>query len=132
MRRLWSWLKSWWGIGRVSRQLFALDLRLDRLDSDRRILSTRRQAHEINWEMINKEMQDVANQAKDDLDKADALVKRYEEELEAARSKITTYEESTIPTLVAANATFKDLWDAVSAEQIRRRVVAAPVQEEIT
>ena len=131
MRRLLNWLKSWWGLGRVSHQLSALDRRLDRLEKDRRCIEGR---VESDWELIHDKHESISGDVARITElfaEKEALVKRYEEELDAARSKILTYEESTIPTLVAANATYKDMWDAISAEQIRRRVAAAPTQEGI-
>jgi chromosome segregation ATPase len=130
MRRLWNWMKTWWGLGRVARKLSALDKRLKDLENDRQNLEVIRKAHYLSWEMLKKEMEDAVEKAAEDLQKADALIVRYEEELEAARSQIAIHEES-IDTLVSANRTFKEAWDALSAEQIRRRVVSSPMREVI-
>lgn len=130
MRRLWSWLKSWWGIGRVSRQLSAIEERLEDLMGETKDLLLLRNAHYLSWVGLREKMEEASNQAKEDLDKADALIVRYEEELEAARAKITIHEES-IDTLVSANKTFKEAWDAISAEQIRRRVASNSSPEEL-
>ena len=131
MRRMLNWLKSWWGLGRVSRQLSALDRRLDQLEQEKKRLETSREDHYESLLILDGEIGAMVSEAKEDLEKADALVKRYEVELEAARTQIQIYEELTVPTMTSQFKTVMETADALTAEQVRRRVAASLTQEGI-
>lgn len=56
--------------------------------------------------------------AKNEINRADGLNKKLEEALNASQEKIQTLEDVVVPGLVAANETFRNTWEAQSAQAV--------------
>ena len=119
--RLWLWIKSWWTVAGISRQLSSIDSHIQQLSKEKKSLET--YIGETLFSIVDTEndAKDVLAESRKYLQQAEALVTKYDEQLEAARSKIRVLEDTTIPTLVAANKVFMERWDAESAIEVRRQ-----------
>lgn len=56
-----------------------------------------------------------------DVEKMELLIKQYDRELEALRDKINIFENDMLPTLIAANRKYREMWAAETAVQVRRQ-----------
>ncbi len=113
----------WWLVGaKISRQLGSLHERLDGLERSRVQLMGELDRRLESLQVMEARLGNLSGDVRKDIERTKALIQKYEEQLEAVQSKLRVAEESTIPTLVAANKTFVDRWDAESSVYIRRQV----------
>lgn len=88
------------------------------LEAAKRKLDERQQRIEKEFEQYRKE----AAAAKQAADRAMGLNKKLQTELDGKDQQLAIANEIVIPNLVAANATFKELWGAETAQHIKRQV----------
>ena len=120
--RFFLWLRNVM-IGQVLRiQVNNLSMRLSRLD--RRRAKSRRElsARKSELDLIKSALEVAEDRLRETVDEAVKIQKQYEEQLDAALSKVRILEESTVPCLMQQNQTLLKFWEAETAVQVRRQV----------
>jgi len=125
-RRLIDWLKSWFVGAGVVRQVASIRYMLEDLVGERdqvlKLLEDRRKGLDDLFAQIEEQGRQLAVET----ERNEALIKRYESELEALRSKLQIAEEITIPGLIASSEVMKKGCEAELAVQSRRQAIAMP------
>lgn len=129
MNSIISWVRCWIGFSQTNRSILALQRTIDRLQkqknrSDKEIL-----VREKAWDRLQIWYQEEIKRNRAALENASDVSKKLEAALEVANDSIKTFEEVTIPGLVAANNLFVQRWEAETSIYVARRVAASSVKE---
>ena len=106
-----------------------LRMRVNTILHDLEVLDDKRKAASRNLSRRKKELEELQavlvftqKTMDESVQNATDLLKNYQEQLEAARSKLKIMEEVTVPTLMQQNQTLLEMWKAETAIQVRRQV----------
>ena len=97
--------------------------RLSKLEREREHVEDRLHKRLRKLAELQRQLVVEADKLVEDSEKVDLLVKRYEQELEALRDKINVHENDVVPTLIAANRRYREMWSADAAIQARRQTI---------
>ncbi len=123
MKKLIDWFLAWGGVHRVSTQLSALDRRVSTLTKARDRSSRELDKNLSDLKKDKERIDDRLRKTQKAVARADGLNKKLEIALDAAQAKIATLRD-TVEGVVAANRVFVNRWEAETAVQARRKVVA--------
>jgi len=127
--RVIDWLGSWFAGAKVVRQVASIRYALEDLAGERdqvlKLLDSRQRALDDLYAQIEEQGRRLAIET----ERNETLIKRYESELEALRSKLQIAEEITIPGLIASSEVMKKGCEAELAVQSRRQAIAMPREE---
>lgn len=134
-----SWIKSWFITARVSRRIDAMTQRLDDLETSRAATVTQlkkreRELHKIHASYLRErdsfldEWNDTWQSAQTDFESNQSLIKQYEFEVEALRTKLQICEEVIIPDLTGALKTMSEANETIiSLENQRKQMAIDPL-----
>lgn len=103
---------------KVSRTMLTLDALDKQLRKSKRDLTAR--AKEL--DLVREDLEEAESRLRETIDEALKIQKNYEEQLEAARSKLRIFEDVTVPTLIQQNRSLLEMWKAETDIHIRRQV----------
>lgn len=135
-----AWLRSWWDGAGASRQVAALNRRLDRMEAEQERIRTRiaadRRALAAEAKRIRdrtaedeRRLQDMIDAVADRLDDARRLQKLYEDELSTVRAEKQVLEDVTVPGLVEAHRVITETMRARTAIEVMRQAAHSPQSE---
>lgn len=99
--RFCGWLKTWFGLRRVSVQMSAIEAKVHRLNVEKA----------ANEKQLHRHLSEL-DKAKKEIERGFQLNQKMSLALETALQEIENHKEITIPGLVAANRTLIARWEA--------------------
>ena len=131
MKRIINIFKCLFGVSKLSSQMTTLDIRISRLQKEKRKSDNELQNYKNKLSGIREEFNKTMVKANQVIDRAAGLQKKLNLNLEAAQVEIKLMKEVTMPGLIAANDTFLSAWDAQSSMNEMRKVASTGPQTEI-
>ncbi len=124
-----NWIKSWWGISQVSRQMNYIQIRINELQKVKYKSDKEIELHQEQLNVLQDQFNSKLKETKESLAKAVALNKKYEIELEAVHEELTTKNKIVIPGLIAACKTLTDAQDAQSSNYAAMQAMSGASKE---
>lgn len=120
LKALVNWFRSWFGVATLNRQLAALErqgvkLEKERLKSERELTAGLNRVERLQTD-LSKEVKSVREAAL----RAEGLNKRLASQIEAVQEALRVANDIVIPSLIQANDTFRQTWDAQSSLAVMR------------
>lgn len=137
MNRITAWLKSWWAFSRVSRQLSALDRKVEESESMKASAKKKLEWWEKRFELWEGKFdsrearfRSELTNAKTDLKNAMKAQEISDEQIQRLRAEIDIKDEQ-ISMLVACNRAVLERVNRIAAEEIRKRIGATLPREDL-
>ena len=122
--RILNWLRSVLEGQRIRRRLRIFSRRLSDLDVYRKHCKRELDARKRELDSIREDLVQSENRLRETVEEALAVQRRYEEQLEMAKSQVKIYEEVTIPTMVQQMRSVFEMWKAQTDIQVRKQVMS--------
>lgn len=116
MKRVFNWLKSWWGFSQVFQQIYYMQDKIENLQKLKSKSDKEIEKHQEQLDVLQIRFNEKVEETRSALNEASSINKKYKTELEAIHEELTTKIKIVIPGLIAANKTFTDAWDAQSSQ----------------
>lgn len=129
MNRILSWMRFWWGLSQVSRQMAYMQERINNLQKLRLKSDKEVEIHQEELNVLQDKFDKELEGTRESLDKSKSLNKKNEIELEAIYEELTTAKKIVIPGLIAANKTFVDAWDSQSSSYAAAQAMSSPSKD---
>jgi len=124
-----NWLtmrfRYWRDAALAGRDVAAANTRIKQLETERKLVAALLEKRSESLNKLNEEIAKEGLALAGDLVQASLLQKKYEEDLDATRSKLKVIEEFTVPELVASHKTVLARIDAETAIAVRTQVGAS-------
>jgi len=131
MKKIISLIKCYFGISKLSSQITMLDIRISKIQKEKKKSDKELQNYKNQLSGIQNEFNKTMVKADQALDRSVGIQKGLELSLSAAQEEIKIAKEITIPGLITVNDTFRGAWDAQSAINEMRTVAAQTPNKEI-
>jgi len=128
-----GWFRKWRENRRVSSKVRGLNRQIDRFRDELVVIDRRRKrnlrdlkSRTRELDLVKKAVEEAESRLRETINEAKAVYKRYEEQLEGARSSLKIMEDVTVPTLFQQNRKLLEMWKAETSIEIMKQVASQP------